>query len=539
VTVSKESSKAFVSLVTFDSSGNITSSSASTAAYGSPYIMRIDVTNASSTACSANSDAGTIPPISAIPCPTGSVTVTDNGAALNDFVNSNSSVASNIVTLNSLGYFEDQPVQLPAGNHSLVAAYAGDNSYTASTSAADAVAITLAGTTTTQNGPLNATSTQAVTITVTITTNSSGVAPTGTVSFVDAVRNGVNGLSTVPVVGVAANQSIGAPAAGTATLTVTLPLGQNSIKATYSGDSNYATSTAATATNINVTAGTTGSFTITGTAVSVTAGGSGTSTITVTPSGGFTGNVQVTCAGTGLPPGVICTPNPLTIPVTGAVAATGQLTVAVAAPSTTLSASKIEDSHALYAVANSLPRTNSNIRSVNGWWTLSAGTGVGAMLLLLFPGLRGRKQIRAALGLGLISVLAFTLGCGGGSSGGGGGSGAVATHTSIAVTATKLPSTMNNFAFTVTVTGGVPTGQVQLLDGGAALGLPAAVSNGTVSITTGLGTVGTHSVSAHYLGDTKTLASSSGVLSLTVTGTTTLPLTTTPTGSGNVSLTIQ
>jgi hypothetical protein len=98
---------------------------------------------------------------------------------------------------------------------------------------------------------------------------------------------------------------------------------------------------------------------------------------------------------------------------------------------------------------------------------------------------------------------------------------------------------MNNFAFTVAVTGGTPTGQVQLYDGSTALGAPTAVTNGTVSIATGLGAVGTHSVSAHYLGDSTTQASSSGSLNLVVTGATTLPLTTTPSGSGNVALTIQ
>ena len=56
VTVSKESSTTVVSVVTFDNVGNISSSSANTAVYGSPYVLRIDVTNASGTPCSANSD---------------------------------------------------------------------------------------------------------------------------------------------------------------------------------------------------------------------------------------------------------------------------------------------------------------------------------------------------------------------------------------------------------------------------------------------------------------------------------------------------
>ena len=289
-----------------------------------------------------------------------------------------------------------------------------------------------------------------------------------------------------------------------------------------------------------MTNSTTGTFTVAGTPVTVTAGGTAVSTITVTPSGGFTGNVQVTCAGTGLPPGVTCTPNPLTINVTGAAPVTGQLTVAVAAPSATMTASRTASDHALYAAVSARRRNGSDGSDLNGWWTLSAGTGFAAMLLLLFAGLRGRNQLRFAFGLGLICVLSFTLGCGGGSGGGGGG-GVVATHTSISVTATKLPTTSNNFAFTVTVTasGATPTGQVQLFDGSTALGLPAAVSNGTVSITTGLGAVGTHSVTAHYLGSSTTQASTSGALGLTVTGTTTLPLTTAPTGSANVNLTIQ
>src|SRR3981081_2158152 len=54
LTVSKESSKTSVVLVTFDNSNNITSSNATTAPYGSPYIMRVNVTNASGTVCSAN-----------------------------------------------------------------------------------------------------------------------------------------------------------------------------------------------------------------------------------------------------------------------------------------------------------------------------------------------------------------------------------------------------------------------------------------------------------------------------------------------------
>jgi hypothetical protein len=538
VTVSKESSRTVVTLVTFDSSNNIVSTNATTAAYGSPYITRVDVTNSSGTSCSTNFNNGTIPPINTIPCPTGNVTITDNGAALNDFTNSNSGITSNVAPLNRQGFFEDQPIQLPGGNHSIVATYAGDNSYTSSTSAADAISITQAGTTVTMTPIPNASTNFPIALSATVNTGSSGVGPTGTITF----NSGGTTLGSAPVVGMPANLTTGASAFGTATFAATFTTtGAKSVAATYSGDLNYFSSGPSAAISVNVISS--GSFNITATPVTVTAGSSGVSTITVTPTGGFTGTVQVTCAGTGLPPGVSCTPNPLTIAVSGTTPATGALTVLVAAPSATLSASRISpEHHPLYAAAIAIPPTNSNGTRLTTWWTFSAGSGLASILILLFPVVRGRKQLRTALGLGLLCVLSFTLGCGGGSSGGSGGGGTqVASHTTLTVTNAKQAITNNNFAFNIAVTssGGNPTGQVQLFDGSTALGLPVTISNSAASINTGLPTVGTHAVSAHYLGNATTLASSSGALNVTVTGSTAVPLTSTPGGSTNINLTIQ
>jgi hypothetical protein len=348
-------------------------------------------------------------------------------------------------------------------------------------------------------------------------------------------------LGTAPVTGTSADFTAGTPATGTATFAATFTTtGAKSVTASYSGDSNYSPSGPSTAISVNVVSS--GSFNITATPVTVTAGSNSVSTITVTPSGGFTGDVQVTCAGTGLPPGVTCTPHPLTITVTGTASATGALTVLVAAPSATLSASRISpEHHPLYAVAEVRPPTNSKGRRLTAWWTLTTGSGLSSILLVLFPALLGRKQLRAALGLALLCVLSFTLGCGGGSGAGGGGTTQVATRTTLTVTTAKQASTSNNFAFTVAVTssGAAPTGQVQLFDGSTALGLPVSMSSGAAAINTGLPTIGTHAVSAHYLGDTATLPSASGALNLTVTGTTSLPLAAAPSGSGSINLTIQ
>jgi hypothetical protein len=212
---------------------------------------------------------------------------------------------------------------------------------------------------------------------------------------------------------------------------------------------------------------------------------------------------------------------------------TGQLTVAVAAPSTTLTASAAPAQPTLYA-AGTIPPGGGK-----GWWTLSASSGLAALFLLFLP---GRKRYRAALGLGLVCLLSFTLGCGSGYGGGGGGGGPVATTTKITVTSAKVPSS-TNIAFAIAVNASVgANGQVQLFDGSTALGSAVMVSNGSATISNGGLAPGTHAISAHYLGDTYTQASQSGALNVTVTGTTTFVLSAQPAasnGTPSVSLTIN
>jgi hypothetical protein len=143
-------------------------------------------------------------------------------------------------------------------------------------------------------------------------------------------------------------------------------------------------------------------------------------------------------------------------------------------------------------------------------------------------------------------VLSFTVGCGGGSSG---GSGMTATVTHLTVSTTKVAAT-GTLTISATVTGGTPAGNVQFFADGAAAGNPFPVSGGTtgnIMVTAAnvpplFQLIGTHSLSAHYLGDSTTLASTSGTLNITVTGTANLPITGTSgstAASGNVSLTIQ
>jgi hypothetical protein len=209
----------------------------------------------------------------------------------------------------------------------------------------------------------------------------------------------------------------------------------------------------------------------------------------------------------------------LNINVTAASAVTGTLTCSVLATSSTLTAANAPQTLMLEAKTNTPPARG------NGWWTLSAGTGFAALFLLFIPG--GRKRYRAALGLGLVCVLSFTLGCGGGGS----------TPPTLTTTVTHLTANSGKvvsgapFTFSVSVTGGAPTGQVALFDNGTMIGTAATIAGGTATPTAPALAVGTHTISAHYLGDTTTMASSSGTLNLTVTGNTTIAITTSPTAT--------
>lgn len=276
------------------------------------------------------------------------------------------------------------------------------------------------------------------------------------------------------------------------------------------------------------------SFAVNGAAATVTTTPSvagtvatGTSTITVTPSGGFAGVVGFAC---GSLPGVTCAA--LTIP---SGSTKGTLTVNVLDPSTSMTAMLPPAMQNLWATGTPQNRGGGKL-----WWRLSAGTGFATLFLLFVP---GRKRYRAALGLGVICAVSFAIGCGGGSSGSGGGGGGgttpIATTTQLMVSATKV--VMNgSITVSATVTGGKPTGNVQFMVDGASLGNAVPIVSGTTGTITVMAVqapaflqlVGTHTLSARYLGDAGTQASSSGTLNITVNGTTNLTITG---SSGNLS----
>jgi len=146
---------------------------------------------------------------------------------------------------------------LTGGSHNIQASYKGNTTYAVSASSAPVQIVDPAATVTTvmtSGTPSNAGS--GVTFTATVTSGAAGTL-TGTVQF----KNGAVNLGTAVtlVAGVATSPSI-----------TTLPAGTLTIKAVYSGDSNFATSTG-TVTQV-VIPGPATHFTITGAPANATAG---------------------------------------------------------------------------------------------------------------------------------------------------------------------------------------------------------------------------------------------------------------------------
>jgi hypothetical protein len=310
VTVNPQASKTIVSLVTGLDPTTGQPVSATTAAYGSTYFLRVDVTNSAGSECSA----------AAIACPTGKVSITDNGNPL----------GLGTYALNSQGYTEDQDVlthQLPAGTHSIVASYAGDVSYSASISGTDAITVAPATTTTAAHAPTTAAPGTNVTLTADVATQSNGAAPSGTLTFF----NGSTQIgSPVAVTGTAGTVgcSLLACASAQATLTASFGSGAITLTAKYSGDGNYAgsisgaiTTTVTTAPDFNLTASPN--------SLSVTAGGAQTSTLTIAPLNGFTGTVTISCSG--VPSSATCSASPASLTLNGSTPLTSILSITTAA----------------------------------------------------------------------------------------------------------------------------------------------------------------------------------------------------------------
>jgi subtilase family serine protease len=228
VTVAPEASRTSIAYELFSpTTGLQTSANATTAVFGTPSVLRVNVTSQAGDACPNNASQDSA-------CPTGNVVLMDNGNPL----------GGGTFALNAQGYTEDRSVDLTGGTHNLTATYSGDASFTAATPVAETVTITAAATTTSITAaPSSSTTGAIVSLTATITAQNifSNFLPGGTVTF----YSGSTPIATAGGGDQLQNPTTHQVTFITFTSTTTLPHGQNSITGHYSGDGNYAASISA------------------------------------------------------------------------------------------------------------------------------------------------------------------------------------------------------------------------------------------------------------------------------------------------------
>jgi len=266
VTVGREPSKVFISVPVFDpTTGQETGSSPTTLVYGSPYILRADVTNAQGS-ISAPCVPGN--------CPTGTVTFADTVGGV-----AQGPPNSGTFGLNSAGYTEDQPVQFPGGVNVITATYSGDGSFSPPVQPTTyTLTVTPAPTqmSTIQVSGNPTVLESGVTISAFLMTGLvAGAAPTGTIAFYDGgvLLPGMV-TQTYRAGGGTLDASVSAQLSTTFSTT-----GTQVITAVFSGDPSYGPSTSAPLNEgaVNGTA-----MTLTGTPYPVFYGGGVTLTAVVT-----------------------------------------------------------------------------------------------------------------------------------------------------------------------------------------------------------------------------------------------------------------
>ena len=93
----------------------------------------------------------------------------------------------------------------------------------------------------------------------------------------------------------------------------------------------------------------------------------------------------------------------------------------------------------------------------------------------------------------------------------------VASTTTVAITGSTVYGGSTNLTATVSGSAGTPTGTVQFVDGSTNVGSPVALVGGVATLPANLG-VGSHAISANYLGDTTYLTSTGAAVAPVVIG---------------------
>jgi trimeric autotransporter adhesin len=292
-------------------------------------------------------------------------------------------------------------VALAPGSYNAMAVYSGDASFSTSTSTPVTFSVAQATTTTAASAnPTTVASGGSTTVTVNLSTAvNDGAQPTGTVALAVGGNTVTINLSAFTASETTSNNVAYVVLTGSGTVPASdLASGTNTITVTYSGDTNYAGS-AATPLTVTGPSGGSGSASIALTSsgnISVNPGATSgnTATITVTPGGGFTGAVNLTCAVTTSisnpndpPTCTIFTP----VTISGTTAVTATMTISTTASSTS----------ALEAPLRKF----------------FLGGGATLAMLFFFGVPARRRAWRTALSAVAILFVAGAIGCGGGGGG--------------------------------------------------------------------------------------------------------------------------
>lgn len=317
--------------------------------------------------------------------------------------------------LDSGGNSEANTLMLPAGAHSIAASYSGDLSYHASTASAVNFAIAPVATTISIMASPASTIQQPVQLTAQVSAPLPASAMfnlAGTVTFTDTTNNTALGSATYTTVGGCKGATTYCFAAYLQVNSTQLPAGDSSIIASFSGDSNFnasGNSAPVTVTCVASCWNAAGQFLELAFYASVPSGPLSPGQSSVTPvsvwqSGGFTGDVNLTCTVTGknasdqhIP---TCSFNPAKVTITTQAANTS-LSLATTAPT-----------------QSSMARPDRSLP-----WEPGA-IAFASLLLFLVP--RKRFDRRYLMILAMLAVcLGWVTACGGGGgfSGGGGGGG--------------------------------------------------------------------------------------------------------------------
>jgi subtilase family serine protease len=235
-----------------------------------------------------------------------------------------------------------------------------------------------------------------ITITVASGSTSSTTTPTGTLTI---VVDGTTETSSLAL------------ADGSATYTFSSSTtGSHVITATYSGDSTYASSTGSLALNVG---GSSGSFSLAATNVTVSAGSSGTSTITITPQNSYTGTIGWSVSASSSLSNACYSLSDATVSGTSAVTTT--MTIYTSESACANASVKGPNGRHLF-ISGSVIRSGIDNHPNSSLNTAKAGMSMGILLLIGLLGYRPKKFCAHA---GVLLIVALSLAisaCGSGSS---------------------------------------------------------------------------------------------------------------------------